>query len=75
MAKKATFEESLHTLEKLVERLEGGDLSLDEALDCFEQGVKTVQMCRQALERVETRISLLLEEKDGSLQTRAAPEL
>lgn len=75
MAKKTTFEESLRTLESLVERLESGDLPLDEALDAFEQGVKSVQLCRQALDRVETRIALLLEEKDGSLRTRPAPEL
>ena len=75
MAKKTTFEESLRTLEALVERLERGDLPLDEALEAFEQWVKSVQLCRQALDRVETRIALLLEEKDGSLQTRPAPEL
>ena len=74
MAKKTSYEEAMRALEFAVERLESGDLPLDEALSCFEQGVKSVQLCRQALDRAENRISLLLEEKDGTLRTVPAPE-
>ena len=75
MAKKVTFEASLQTLETLVARLEEGEMTLDESLDAFERGIKAVQLCRQALEQVETRIALLLEEKDGALVTQPAEEI
>lgn len=67
MAEKESFEAALRALEEAVERLEGGELSLEESLVCFEQGVKSATVCRQLLQSVETRVEQLLRERDGSL--------
>ena len=64
MARKSTtkaidFEKSLKQLETLVEKLEKGDLSLEDSLKNFEQGVKLTRDCRQALQNAEQKISVL----------------
>ena len=64
--KKIDFEASLEHLEDLVNALEEGDLSLEEALKTFEQGVKLTRECQQALEQAEQKVALLTEE-DGDL--------
>jgi len=69
MAKAPTFEESLKTLEETVARLEQGQLPLNEALSCFESGVKSAARCRELLGEVNTRVDLLLKEGGGSLRT------
>jgi len=56
-----TFEEKLISLEGVVERLERGDLSLDESVKLFEEGVKLSNACKQELELAEGRIDLLAE--------------
>lgn len=61
------FESAMHSLEEAVDRLESGDLTLEESLDWFERGVKSAALCRSHLKEVETRVELLLKEKDGSL--------
>lgn len=65
MATKKTtldFEKSLQELERLVEVLEQGDLSLEEALKKFEQGVKLTRNCQQALREAEQKVHLLMEQ-------------
>jgi exodeoxyribonuclease VII small subunit len=57
---KFNFEESLGNLESLVEAMEAGDLSLEEALKAFEQGIKLTRECQQALEQAEQKVQLLL---------------
>jgi exodeoxyribonuclease VII small subunit len=53
------FEKSLKQLETLVDILEKGDLSLEDSLKNFEQGVKLTRECRQALQSAEQKISVL----------------
>ncbi|HEY2988442.1 MAG TPA: exodeoxyribonuclease VII small subunit [Candidatus Binatia bacterium] len=65
------FEACLDELEKLVERLESGELSLEESLAAFEEGVRLVKFCNQKLNEVEKKIELLVKDKDGKLQLRA----
>jgi exodeoxyribonuclease VII small subunit len=55
------FEEKLTSLEAVVERLERGDLSLDESVKLFEEGVRLSNACKQELEQAEGRIQLLVE--------------
>jgi len=55
----AEFEKSLDELEKLVERMEQGDQSLDESLKSFERGVALYRNCQSALEHAELRVKLL----------------
>lgn len=68
MAKKESkpdFEASLATLESLVERMESGELSLEESLSAFEQGIQLTKSCQQALKEAEQRVQILIE-KNGS---------
>lgn len=58
--KTVNFEKSLEALEAVVEEMESGDLSLDEALKAFEKGVKLTQECQQALAEAEQKVSILL---------------
>ena len=54
------FETALQGLDRAIQRLEGGELSLDEALACYEQGVKLLRDCRGILEKAEQRVAQLL---------------
>jgi len=60
------FEKSLTELEELVEKLEGGDLPLDEALKTFERGISLTRDCQSALEAAQARVDVLLKREDGS---------
>ena len=65
------FETALEELEKVVEQLESGDLSLEESLAAFEKGVWLVKYCNQKLTDVEKKIELLVRDKEGILQLKA----
>ena len=65
--KAATFEQALEELEELVERLEAGDLPLEEALADFERGVKLTRECQQKLASAEQKVKVLMEES-GSIR-------
>jgi len=64
----ANFEEHLTKLETVVERLERGDLSLDESVRLFEDGMKLSGACKAELEHAEGRIQVLVEGKGGALK-------
>jgi exodeoxyribonuclease VII small subunit len=65
-SKQQTFETSLAALEKIVRRLEQGDLSLEESLKLFEDGVKLSRECQERLNQAERRIEVLLKDGDGN---------
>ena len=54
------FERSLAELEALVERLEQGDLALDDALKSFERGVALTRQCQGALKAAQQKVEILL---------------
>ena len=56
------LEESLDNLEALVERMESGEMTLEESLRAFEEGVKLPRQCQQALSRAEQKVQILLEQ-------------
>lgn len=58
--KKVDLEKALADLEGLVERLESGDLKLDDALKEFEKGIKLTQQCQTALSDAEQKVEVLL---------------
>jgi exodeoxyribonuclease VII small subunit len=58
------FEKSLQELEQLVERMEQGDLSLEESLKDFERGIELTRSCQQALQNAEQRVQILLEKNE-----------
>ncbi|OEY66712.1 exodeoxyribonuclease VII small subunit [Marinobacter sp. X15-166B] len=66
----ADFEKSLNELETLVRELEQGELSLEQSLGAFEQGVRLTRDCQQALKLAEQRVEQLVERSDGTLETR-----
>lgn len=55
----ADFERSLDELEQLVQRMEKGDLTLDDSLQAYERGVVLYRHCQTALEQAELRVRLL----------------
>ncbi len=54
------FESKMEALETLVERLESGELSLDDAMKTFEQGIKLTRECQSALDAAEQKVQVLL---------------
>jgi len=70
MSDKTTFEQALKTLEAAVDQLEQGQMPLDEALDCFEAGVKSANICRKKLQAVEERIEMLMKKADGTFSVK-----
>ena len=64
----ASFEDQLTKLEAVVERLERGDLTLDESVRLFEEGMKLSAACKKELEQAEGRIQVLIEGKAGKIQ-------
>ena len=64
----ASFEEKLSSLETVVERLERGELSLDDSVRLFEQGVLLSNACKAELEKAEGRIQVLVETAGDEVQ-------
>jgi len=63
------FEQAMDELESLVDKMESGDLSLEDSLKHFEQGVKLTRQCQTALKNAEQKVSILLnEDNETSLQ-------
>lgn len=58
------FEDALSQLEKLVTRLEQGDMSLEESLRDFETGIKLTRTCQKGLSEAEQRVEQLVREGD-----------
>jgi exodeoxyribonuclease VII small subunit len=69
----ANFEEQLTALEKVVERLEQGELSLDESVRLFEDGMKLSAACKTELEAAEGKIQLLVERGNGAMGKKDLP--
>jgi exodeoxyribonuclease VII small subunit len=67
MKKEKTFEEALRELEEIVNRLEGGDLPLEEALQLFEEGVRLSRMCHTKLDEAQRRVEIVLKDENGKM--------
>ena len=67
------FEGSLTELEAIVERLEQGELSLDESLQQFERGVQLTRQCQSALKQAEHKVEILLRKSGAPDEFDAAP--
>lgn len=63
-----SFEESLKQLEAIVEKLEKGDLPLEDSLKLFEEGVGLSAACKKELDTAEGKVQILVKQRDGSLQ-------
>jgi exodeoxyribonuclease VII small subunit len=68
-----SFEESLKKLESIVDKLEKGELSLEDSLKLFEEGVGLSAACKKELEEAEGKVQILIKQRDGSLKTESFP--
>ena len=64
------FEEGLKKLEKIVEDLENGNLSLDESLEKYEEGIRLSKACAKKLEVARKKVEILLKSEDGSVELK-----
>ena len=62
------FESALTSLEEIAVQLEGGDLSLDRALELFEEGIQISRFCSSKLEEAERKVEVLTKTADGELK-------
>lgn len=68
MTDKIKFEDALEKLENIVEQLEDGELSLEESLAIFEEGIKLSRLCSKQLDDIERKIEILIKGKDGEFE-------
>ena len=61
------FEASLKQINEIVSQMETGDLSLEESLKAFEQGLKLTRTCQKALEKAEQKVEVLIEKNSDLL--------
>lgn len=66
MAKK-NFELSMEQLERIVSDLESGDLSLEESIKKFEEGIKLSRSCSKMLDETELKIKMLIQDTNGNV--------
>ena len=66
--KEKNFEEALERLEKIVEELEKGELSLNESLKLFEEGISLSRYLREELDKAEKKIEILLKKEGGEIE-------
>jgi exodeoxyribonuclease VII small subunit len=62
---KERFEDALNKLEKIVSKLEDGEIALEESLKLFEEGIRLSRLCNQKLEEAEKRVDILMKGKNG----------
>lgn len=62
------FESALKSLEEIVAQLEAGDLTLDRALELFEDGIRISRFCNSKLEEAERKVEVLIKSADGTLK-------
>jgi exodeoxyribonuclease VII small subunit len=63
-----SFEEALENLEKIVEKLEAGNLSLEETLKSFEEGIRLSRLCEKKLKQAQKKVSILVRGEEGELK-------
>jgi len=68
------FEDALKKLEKIVEDLETGNLSLDDALVKYEEGIRLSKLCAKRLEVAKKKVEILLKSEDGSADLKPFDE-
>ncbi len=67
--RKPSFEENLAQLEKIVEELESGQLTLEKALERYERGIAAYKRCSEILAAAEKRLEVLVKDNEGRFHT------
>jgi len=62
-----SFEDAISELKVIIEKLENGNLSLEESLTLFEHGTQLINLCHKKLNEVEKRIEILVESPNGEV--------
>lgn len=70
---KESFEIAISQLEEVVQKLEKGELSLDDSIDVFQQGMELTKYCNKKLDEAEKKISILIEDGKGQLLEKTFP--
>jgi exodeoxyribonuclease VII small subunit len=70
---KERFEDTFKKLETIVNKLENGDLPLEDSMKLFEEGIRLSKICSQRLTEVQKRVDLLLKGEDGNLRAEPFP--
>lgn len=74
MTAEIRFEDALKKLEKIVDELESGELSLDESLKRYEEGVKLAGFCSKKLDSARRKVELLVKSGAGRLEAKPFDE-
>lgn len=69
-----TFEQALNRLENVVQKLEDGDVPLEQAIELFQEGMALSKRCSEQLDRVERRIEILIQENGDWVKKPFSPE-
>lgn len=69
MSKKTKFEDAFLRLENIAQQLESGEVSLEESLELYEEGMNLVELCNQKLDAAEKKIQTLSKIAGGTFQT------
>ena len=69
--KNLKFEQAVEKLEGMIEKIESGELSLDDSIKSFEEGMKLVQFCEEKLNEAQGRLEKLVKNEKGELKPKA----
>ena len=69
--KQESFEDALKRLEEIVQKMESGDLPLEDSLGLFEEGVRLTRVCSQRLDEAEKKIEVLTKDEQGRVKAKA----
>ncbi|MDX9746481.1 MAG: exodeoxyribonuclease VII small subunit [Syntrophales bacterium] len=72
---KDTFENNMTRLEEIVKKLESGELSLEDSLKAFEEGIKLSRLCTKKLNESERKVEILLKQEEGLASTSFSEEV
>ncbi len=68
MTEKIDFEKLFKELEEIVEKMESGDLTLQESLELFEKGMKISKILKKELDSIEHKVEILLKDESGNIR-------
>jgi exodeoxyribonuclease VII small subunit len=68
------FEDALKKLENIVHKIEEGNLSLEETLKAFEEGVTLARFCQSKLDEAQKKVEILMKDEKGKLKSRPFQE-
>ncbi|MEX0999733.1 MAG: exodeoxyribonuclease VII small subunit [Thermodesulfobacteriota bacterium] len=65
-----SFEDSMDELKEIVEKLQSGNLPLEESIKLFQEGTKLIAFSHKKLDQIQKKVKILVEDKDGELITK-----